>query len=93
MMKTSELRAREVINMTDGRRLGLASDLEIDVETGRIRAIVVPGSGRWLSWLGKNDEVVIPWDRIRKIGIDVILVDVAGDNPMDYNYENEYEGP
>jgi YlmC/YmxH family sporulation protein len=90
MMKTSELRAREVINITDGRRLGLATDLEIDAETGRIRAIVVPGTGRWLSWLGKSDEVVIPWDRIRKIGIDVILVDVGGDAPPDFNYENVF---
>lgn len=90
MMKTSELRAREVINVTDGRRLGLATDLEIDAETGRIRAIVVPGTSRWLSWLGKSDEVVIPWDRIRKIGIDVILVDVGGDNSTEFNYESMF---
>lgn len=75
LTKTSELREREVVNILDGRRLGLASDLEIEAETGRIKAIVVPGPGKFLWLFGKNDEFVIPWERIRKIGVDVILVE------------------
>lgn len=83
-MKTSELRVREVIDICDGRRLGLASDLEINVENGQILALVVPGSSRWLSWFGKNDETVIPWEKIRKIGLDVILVDTGSESEMGY---------
>lgn len=75
LTKTSELREREVVNILDGRRLGLASDLEIDPETGRIKAIVVPGPGKFLWVFGKSDDFVIPWERIKKIGVDVILVD------------------
>ncbi len=75
LTKTSELREREVVNILDGRRLGLASDLEIDPETGRIKAIVVPGPGKILWVFGKSDDFVIPWERIKKIGVDVILVD------------------
>ncbi|HEY8463583.1 MAG TPA: YlmC/YmxH family sporulation protein [Bacillota bacterium] len=75
MTKTSELREREVVNILDGRRLGLASDLEIEVETGRIKAIVVPGPGKFLKVFGKNEEFVIPWEWIKKIGVDVILVE------------------
>jgi len=78
LTKSSELRAREVVNILDGRRLGLTSDFEIDAETGRIRAIVVPGPGRFLWLFGRNDDVVIPWERIKKIGIDVILVEAPG---------------
>lgn len=77
MTKTSELRVREVINVLDGRRLGMATDLEIDADTGQIRALVVPGTNRLLNWFGKNDEVVIPWENIRKIGVDVILVEIS----------------
>lgn len=75
LTKTSELREREVVNILDGRRLGLASDLEIEVETGRIKAIVVPGPGKFLKVFGKNEEFVIPWEWIKKIGVDVILVE------------------
>lgn len=75
LTKTSELREREVVNVLDGRRLGLASDLEIEAETGRIKAIVVPGPGKFLWLFGKNDDFVIPWERIVKIGVDVILVE------------------
>lgn len=75
MTKTSELREREVVNILDGKRLGLASDLEIEAETGKIKAIIVPGPGKFLWLFGKNEEFVIPWERIKKIGVDVILVD------------------
>ncbi len=75
LTKTSELSEREVVNILDGKRLGLASDLEIDAETGKIVAIVVPGPGKFLWVFGKSDDFVIPWERIRKIGVDVILVE------------------
>jgi YlmC/YmxH family sporulation protein len=75
LTKTSELREREVVNLLDGKRLGMASDLEIDIETGRILAIVIPGPGKFLWLFGKNDTYVIPWERIKKIGVDVILVE------------------
>jgi YlmC/YmxH family sporulation protein len=75
LAKTSELREREVVNVIDGRRLGLASDLEIEIETGRIKAIVVPGPGKFLKLFGKSEEFVIPWEWIKKIGVDVILVE------------------
>jgi len=78
MVKVSDLRLREVINIADGRRLGLIKDIDIDLSDGKIGAIILPGmgAGRFLGFLGKEDEIVVPWDRIRKIGMDVILVDI-----------------
>ncbi|BAF60025.1 MAG: YlmC/YmxH family sporulation protein [Pelotomaculum sp.] len=78
MVKISDLRAREVINVVDGRRLGMIKDIDIDLEEGRITAIILPGAGggRFLGFLGKEDEIVVPWEKIRKIGADVILVEV-----------------
>lgn len=75
LTKTSELREREVVNILDGRRLGLASDLELEIETGRIKAIIVPGPGKFLKLFGKSEEFIIPWEWIRKIGVDIILVE------------------
>jgi len=42
MVKTSELKLREIVSITDGKRLGLIKDLELDLEQGRIEAIIVP---------------------------------------------------
>jgi len=77
MLKTSDLKLKEVINVIDGKRMGNITDIEIDVETGRLTAIVVPGLGRFLGIFGRNEDVVIPWEKINKIGMDVILVETG----------------
>lgn len=81
MLKTSDLKVKEVININDGRRLGTITDLEIDIENGRLMAIVVPGAGKFLGLFGKNEDVIIPWEKIHKIGMDVILVEEVGAFP------------
>lgn len=78
MLKTSDLKIKEVINVADGRRLGTITDIEIDLESGRLTAIVVPGTGKFLGLFGKNDDIIIPWEKIHKIGLDVILVESNG---------------
>lgn len=75
-MKISELRVRDVINIADGRRLGLLCDVEMDLERGRITALIVPGPARFFGLFGRERDYVIAWDDIVKIGEDVILVDV-----------------
>lgn len=75
----SELRCREVINISDGRRLGYVSDLELDVDCGRILSLIIPYPGRFFGLFGSCGTYVIPWPCIRKIGDDLILVDVCLD--------------
>ncbi|NMP21628.1 YlmC/YmxH family sporulation protein [Sulfobacillus harzensis] len=78
MVKTSELRMKDVINVVDGRRLGLIGDLELDLEHGRIKSLVVPGASRFLGLFGRDRDTVIDWRQIQKIGQDVILVEITG---------------
>ncbi|HHV72705.1 MAG TPA: YlmC/YmxH family sporulation protein [Clostridia bacterium] len=78
MIKTSDLRTRDIINIYDGKRLGTINDLEIDLDTGTIKALIVPNPVRVFGFWSKKDDIVIPWDKIKKIGVDVILVDLAG---------------
>lgn len=77
MLKTSEIRSKEIINMSDGRRLGLISDVEVNMETGVVEAIIVPGAYKIRGLFGKGNEIIINWSDIKKIGADVILVDMV----------------
>lgn len=77
MIKISDLRTREVVNVQDGRKLGVIKDLDLDVEKGRINALVLPGPNRFINIFTRKDDIVVPWERIVKIGRDVILVEVS----------------
>lgn len=77
MVKISELRLRDVINIADGKRLGMIKDIDIDLDTGKIKAIILPGNNRPFSLFARNDEVVVNWEKILRIGVDVILVDLS----------------
>ncbi|GAV25734.1 PRC-barrel domain-containing protein [Carboxydothermus islandicus] len=76
MLRLSELKYREVINVADGRRLGLIKDIDLDLERGKINGLIIPISTRSWNFWARNDDVFIPWSAIKKIGIDVILVDL-----------------
>jgi YlmC/YmxH family sporulation protein len=81
-MRISDLRLLDVVNVKDGRRLGPIKDLDLDLERGVVKGIIVqgPSQSRGLFGSGKSDDFVLPWDRVKKIGVDVILVD-ANDLP------------
>ncbi|MDP4125899.1 MAG: YlmC/YmxH family sporulation protein [Bacillota bacterium] len=77
-MRVSDLRLLDVVNVKDGRRLGPIKDLDLDLDRGVVKGIIVtgPSRGNWgLFGSGKSDDYVVPWDRVKKIGVDVILVD------------------
>ena len=77
IMSFSEMRLKDVINVCDGRKLGKPIDLILN-ESNCVEAIVVPRqSGGILSFFRQDKEgCIIPFNRIRRIGDDVILVEV-----------------
>lgn len=78
----SELRTKEVIDVQDGKRLGKVMDLEFCPVDSRITALVVPSETSFLQSLrGEKCGLVIPWENIRRIGDDVILVSTQNMNP------------
>lgn len=76
-MRISELRLLDIVNVKDGRRLGPIKDLDLDMERGAIKGILVPGGSRGWGFFGggRSEDIYVPWDRVKKIGVDVILVD------------------
>lgn len=77
-VRLGDLRYKEVINVSDGTRYGYVGDVELDMETGQVRAIVVPGRLRLLGLLGREEEQVFPWQAVRRFGEDIILVEREG---------------
>ena len=67
---------KEVINMCSGRRLGCIVDAEINICTGEVEAVIIPGPGKICGFLGTDCEYVIPFACIRKIGPDIIIVEI-----------------
>lgn len=85
VISTRDLKQKEVVNILDGKRLGTITDIEIDIDSGKLTAIVVPGTGKFLGIFGRNDDIVIPWEKIHKIGLDVILVEAVGFTELKYD--------
>ena len=78
--KLTQLQCKEVICISDGRRLGFIEDVEVEIPDGRICAIIVPGPCRYLGLWGRREDYCIPWGCIRKIGPDIVLVDAKPDD-------------
>ena len=76
MARIYELRQKEIINIKDGLRMGFVADVEIDDESGEIEALIVPGPAKVFGMFGREQEYVIPWDAIKRVGDDIILVDI-----------------
>lgn len=76
-MRLCELEDKEVINACDCKKLGYIADLIVDECKGCIEAIVVPKAGKLCGLFGDGAEYIIPFRCIKKIGPDIILVEIC----------------
>ena len=98
----TDLKEKEIINVSDGKKLGHIIDFLFDIESGQVKGVVVPGSRKIFR---KAEDIFIPLEKIRKIGGDVILVKLRlfdGDENLNvqrvensfktrYNLKNYYD--
>ncbi len=75
----SDLRYKEVIDIHTGLRLGYVCDLEFEDSEGRLVSLVTPGRSKLFGLLGREDDYVLPWGCIVRIGGDIILVEAKGE--------------
>lgn len=77
-MRLSELAGKEIINLSDGSRLGVVgdSDLLIDPESGEIASLILPP--RWSLWgfFSSHGGVVVPWKAVKRVGTEVVVVEL-----------------
>lgn len=91
MISTQDLKNKEVINIYDGKSLGYVYDIEVNLEKGTIEGIIVPAQRSFFSFFGRGDsDYIIKWKDIKRIGDDVILVDVAGIFDTEETYDRSY---
>ena len=56
-------------------RFGYVEDMEVDLESGQVRSLVVPGRRRLFGLLGREEDRYIPWSSVCRFGEDIILVE------------------
>ena len=71
------MRNKEVVSVFDGAKLGWVCDVELDTSSASMTALVIYGRPKLFGLLGREEDIVIPWDKIRLIGDDTVLVDFA----------------
>ncbi len=80
-MRLSDLKDRDIVNVQDGSRLGIVADADFLLDgQGQIKAMLLPRSN--LFKLKRGEEMIVPWDKIKKIGDDILFVDIN----LDYKY-------
>ncbi len=73
-MRVSDLQMKDVISLFDGRRLGRITDIELEPE-GVIKYFVVEPK-RFFRFFSAKEELSVSMKQIKKIGEDVILVEI-----------------
>ena len=74
-MRLSELQEKMVINVSDGKHLGIIVDALIK-ENGEIESFTIMTKHFWHFFFRNEAELNISFQQIKKIGEDVILVEL-----------------
>lgn len=82
-MRMCDLVGKEIVNIYNGARLGVVgeSDMAVDIESGEIRSIILPKKSNLLNLWVDRQHLVIPWEAVRKIGSEVIIVELDQTSP------------
>lgn len=72
--RIAELKDRQVVNISDGNVLGFIGDVELDTSNGKLSALVIFGKPKAMGFLGREDDIIIPWEDIDVFGSETILV-------------------
>ena len=74
--KGLDFKHKEVVNIVDGKRLGFVQDVTADLNSGVITSIIVPGNSKLINLFAGNNDIIVPWQNIKCIGEDIILVEI-----------------
>lgn len=76
-MLLSELQRKDIINVNNGKRIGRIIDAEIDETNGNLKKLLIEPN-RYIRSVFRDDrDIKITYQQIKKMGEDVILVDLS----------------
>lgn len=77
-MRISEMAGKEVINLRDGARLGSVGECELafDGRSGIISGLILPKRKSLFNLFDENQTITIPWQAIKRIGDEIVIVDL-----------------
>lgn len=73
-MRLSELQYKDIVNL-DGKKVGNIIDVKID-KSGKLISLVLEENKKFIRFRSNDSETEIPWNKIERIGEDVILVNL-----------------
>ncbi len=87
-MRMCELVGKEIVNICNGSRLGVVgdSDIAINIDSGEIQSIILPRKSNFINLWVDRKHLVIPWEAVRKVGSEVIIVELDQSNPLYRRY-------
>ena len=75
-MKISELQRKDIVNVNDGKVIGRIIDAIINEEDGSFEGFVIEKSKYIRSLFSTEGDITIKFSQIKKMGEDVILIDI-----------------
>ena len=76
MMRISDIMEKEIINVKNGKKLGFITDIDLDVENGKVSSFSITGSSGNFFTRGAEIDTVF-WRDILRIGCDTIIVSIG----------------
>lgn len=75
-MRLSDLQRKDIVNINDGRIIGRIIDAEINDKDGALESLIIEKSKYMRSLFSNDSDVTIKFEQIKKLGSDVILVEL-----------------
>ena len=76
LYSVNAIRSMEVIDVSTGSKLGYVIDYKVDLSNNKVVSLFLPSNSK--GWFSKEDDIEIPWEKVVKIGVDVLIVDASG---------------
>lgn len=73
-MRVSDLQTKDVVSILSGKKLGRIVDIELESD-GKVKYFVIEPR-RFFRFFNSGGEVNVSMEQIKKIGEDVILVEI-----------------
>lgn len=75
-MRLSDLQRKDIVNINDGRIIGRIIDAEINDKDGNLESLLVEKSKYIKNLFTSENDITIKFEQIKKLGSDVILIDL-----------------